>query len=181
VDFHSTLHSTLLADIGNMSSHHTKMLEFIDDYRTFTALWDVNNKDYTNKIKRNDALSALATNYEMIIKEVKNKIKSLRSYFAKEHQKVIKKSGEGLDDVYDSPWFAYKSLMFILDSITPRETKETGVEETKKSELEDPGTFEKNNDVSIFYFINILLIMFYIIFINVSLITIFTTKIFILV
>jgi hypothetical protein len=74
-----------------MSSHHTKTLQFIEDYRTFTALWDVNNKDYTNKIKQNDALSTLATNYEMIIKEVKNKIKSLRSYFAKEHQSDKKK------------------------------------------------------------------------------------------
>jgi hypothetical protein len=90
VDFRSTLHSTLLADIGNMSSHHTKTLEFIEDSRTSTALWDVNNKDYTNKIKRNDALSAFATNYEMSIKEVKNKIKSLLSYSA-EHQKVTKK------------------------------------------------------------------------------------------
>ena len=69
-----------------MSSHHSKTLEFIEDYRTFSALWDVNNKDYTNKIKRNDALSALAKNYEMSITEVKNEVKSLRSYFAKEHQ-----------------------------------------------------------------------------------------------
>jgi hypothetical protein len=59
-----------------MSSHHSKTLEFIEDYRTFSALWDVNNKDYTNKIKRNDALSALAKNYERSITEVKNKIKS---------------------------------------------------------------------------------------------------------
>ena len=107
---------------------------------------------------------------------MKNKIKSVKSYFAKEHQKVTKKkSGAGVDDVYDSPWFAYKSLMFILDSITPRETKETGVGETKKSESDDPGTFEENNDVSTFHFINTLSVMFYIIFINVSLITISTT------
>jgi hypothetical protein len=74
--------------------------------------------------------------------------------------------------------------MFILDSITPRETKETGVGETKKSELEDPGTFEENNDVSTLHYINITLftlhylhyiIYIYIIFINVSLITISTT------
>ena len=135
-----------------MSSHHSKTLEFIEDYRTFSALWDVNNKDYTNKIKQNDALSALAKNYEMSITEVKNKIKSLRSYFAKEHQKLTrKKSGAGVDDLYDSPWFVYKPLMFILDSITPRETKEIGVGET------DPGPFEENNDVSTFHFIIITL------------------------
>jgi hypothetical protein len=55
VDLRSTLHSTFLAYIGNMSSDHTKML-------AFTALWDVNHEDYTNKIKRNDALNALAMN-----------------------------------------------------------------------------------------------------------------------
>ena len=136
-----------------MSSDHTETLAFIEDYRSFAALWDVNHKDYTNKMKRNDGLNALATNYKMSVKEVKNKIKSLRSYFAKEHQKVTeKKSGAGVDDVYDSPWFAYKSLMFILDSITPRETKETGAGQTKNTESENSGTLEDNNDVSTFLF-----------------------------
>jgi hypothetical protein len=69
----------------------------------------------------------------MSVKEVNNKIKSLRSYFAKGHQKVIEnKSGAGADDVFDCPWFAHKSLTVILDSITPRETKETGAGQTKK-------------------------------------------------
>jgi hypothetical protein len=75
-----------------MSSDHAKTLEFIEDHWSFTTLWDVNHKDYTDKIKRNDALNALATNYKMSVKEVKNKIKSLRSYFVKEHQKVNSKS-----------------------------------------------------------------------------------------
>jgi len=89
VDLRSALHS--IAYIGNMSSDHTKTLAFIEDYRSFTALWDVNHKDYANKIKRNDALNALATNYKMSVEEVKNKIKRLRSYFAKELQKVTEK------------------------------------------------------------------------------------------
>jgi hypothetical protein len=63
-----------------------------------------------------------------------------------------KKSGAGVDDVYDSPWFAYKSLMFVLDSITPRETKETAAGQTKNTESENPGTYEDNNDVSTFLF-----------------------------
>jgi hypothetical protein len=48
-----------------MSSDHTKTLACIEDYRSFTALWDVNLKDYTNKSKINDALNALAVNYKM--------------------------------------------------------------------------------------------------------------------
>jgi hypothetical protein len=74
-----------------MSSDHTKTLAFIKDYRSFTALWDVNHKDYTNKIKSNDSLNVLATNCKTSVKEIKNKIKSLQSYFAKEHQNVTEK------------------------------------------------------------------------------------------
>jgi hypothetical protein len=62
-----------------------------------------------------------------------------------------KKSGVGVDDMYDSPWFAYISLVFILDSITPRETKETGAGQTKITESENPGIFEDNKDVSTFF------------------------------
>ena len=76
----------LPAYIGNMSSDQPKTLAYIDDYRSFTALWDVNHKDYTNKMKRNNVLNALVTDYKMGVKEVKNKIKSLRSYFGKEQQ-----------------------------------------------------------------------------------------------
>ncbi|KAL7645823.1 UNVERIFIED_CONTAM: hypothetical protein RMT77_002720 [Armadillidium vulgare] len=139
-----------------MSSDHTKTLAFIEDYRSFTALWDVNHKDYTNKIKRNVALNALATNYEMSIKEVKNKIKSLRSYFSKEHQKVTdRNSAADLGDVYDSPWFAYKSLSFILDSITPKETKDIAGQ-IKYTELENTGKFEENDVSTLYIFIFVL-------------------------
>jgi hypothetical protein len=60
----------------------------------------------------------------------------------------------------------------MFDSVTPREPKDTGAGQTKNTDSENPGTFEDNNDVSTFYIINIRLIMFYIIFINVSLITV---------
>ena len=92
------------------------MLAFIEDYRSFTVLWDVNHKDYTNKMKRNNVLNALVTDYKMGVKEVKNKIKSLRSYFGKEQQMwQKKKSGAGVDDVYDSPWLAYKITNVHID------------------------------------------------------------------
>jgi hypothetical protein len=61
-----------------------------------------------------------------------------------------KKSGVGADDVHDSLLFVYKSLMFILNSITPRETKETGAVQTKNKESENTWTFEDNNDIRTF-------------------------------
>jgi hypothetical protein len=106
--------------------NNEETLEFIEDYRAHVCLWDIRSKCYTSKTKRNDAYSSLAKKYNMTEKGVRNKIKSLRSYFSKEHQKVIsKKSGAGTDSSYDTPWFAYSSLMFILDSVSPRETKDS--------------------------------------------------------
>ncbi|KAJ8965291.1 hypothetical protein NQ314_004220 [Rhamnusium bicolor] len=139
-----------------MSSDQT--LSLIEDYRSHSALWDIVDKDYTNKMKRNDAYTVLARKYNMTVKGVKNKIKSLRSYFSKEHQKVTeKKSGAGAEDKYESPWFAYKSMLFISDSITPRQTKEslTPRESIRSDEGNDSqvdielhGTSEESNDVS---------------------------------
>jgi len=43
--------------------------------------------------------------------------------------------------------------MFILDSITPGESKENGAGQTKNTESENPGTHEDINDVSTFHFI----------------------------
>ncbi|VVC93569.1 unnamed protein product [Leptidea sinapis] len=70
----------------------------------------------------------------MDIDGVKKKIKSLRSYFSKEHQKVIKKkSGAGSDEIYVSPWFAYKHLLFTADSVAPRESS---FEDEKEAQTE---------------------------------------------
>nr|CAH7742410.1 unnamed protein product [Callosobruchus chinensis] len=103
-----------------------QILEFIEDYRSYQCLWDIHSKFYTNKNKRNDAYRELSEKYNINEKAVKNKIKSLRSYFSKEHQKVTEmKSGSGSDSKYDSTWFAYRQLLFIADSVTPRQTKDS--------------------------------------------------------
>lgn len=106
--------------------NNEETLQFIEDYRSHECLWNVRSKSYTNKTKRNDACSELAKKYNTTEKGVRNKIKSLRSYFSKEHQKLsAKKSGAGTDSNYETTWFAYSSLMFILDSVTPKETKDS--------------------------------------------------------
>ena len=50
----------------------------------------------------------------MSVKEVKNEIKKPAILFCKGATKSDrKKSDAGVDDVHDSPWLAYKSLMSI--------------------------------------------------------------------
>lgn len=83
-------------------------VEFIEDYRAYECLWNIHSKYYTNKNKRKDAYADLSKKYNLTEKGVRNKIKSLRSYFSKEHQKVTNKSsGAGTENNYESTWFAW--------------------------------------------------------------------------
>ncbi|KAG8304088.1 hypothetical protein J6590_102741 [Homalodisca vitripennis] len=121
---------------GKQMSSDKQTVDFIEDYRHYSVLWDIKDKCYTNKNKRNDAYHALGEKYKMSEKGVKSKIKNLCSYFSKEQQKMSqRKSGASADDVYQSSWFAYKHLLFLGDSITPRTTKDS-LEDTITEEVE---------------------------------------------
>lgn len=136
-------------------------LNFIEDYSCHPVLWDTSDKSYTNKNKRNDAYEALGKKYNMTIKSVKTKIKNLRSYFSKEQQKMLaKKSGAGADEKYESPWFAYKSLQFIGDTLTPRFTKDS-LQGTIPPNTEDRDFVEEDLTVSTYNIIIVIKRHFY--------------------
>jgi hypothetical protein len=84
-----------------------------------------------------------------VLKKLRTKLKAYDLILQRSTKKWQKESGAVVDNVYDSPWFAYKSLMFILDSIIPRETRESW---TNNTESEKPGKFEDDSDVSTFLF-----------------------------
>jgi len=101
--------------------YENQTLQFIEAYKAATLLWDSNHTDYCNKIKRNDALERIASEFNIDVSVVKIKIKNLRSYFSKEHQKTLKRNScSGVDENYVSSWFAYAPLLFIADNSTPR-------------------------------------------------------------
>ena len=96
----------------------------IEDYHKHEVLWKTDLKGYSDKLLRGDALQKLSEKYAIDVSAVKNKIKNLRSYFSKEHEKTAKrKSGRGLDDSYISTWFAYKHLLFLKDTNVHLHTK----------------------------------------------------------
>jgi hypothetical protein len=74
-----------------MEWNKDQCLQFIEDYRLYPELWPSTDKDYKNKQKRTDALQKLAQKYSSDSKGILKKIKSLRSYFHKEHSKVLNK------------------------------------------------------------------------------------------
>ncbi|KAG8176987.1 hypothetical protein JTE90_005731 [Oedothorax gibbosus] len=113
-----------------------KTLEFIEDYRSFDVLWDVNNQFYTKKKERKAAIDSLCEKHNMTEREIKNKIKCLRSYFAKEHQKYL--------DTGRTYWFAYEAMLFTLvkkrDYTKPYDEDEYYSDEegaSKTDEIED--------------------------------------------
>lgn len=132
------------ASLCMMAESKEQTLKFIEDYRQLECLWNTRLKDYSNKNVRNDALLELDRKYGLGgVKGVKNKIKSLRSYFAKEHDKTQKKpSGSGAGEVYCSTWFAYKHLLFLKDTSNPNETQDT----SQHSETQDTSQHSDTQD-----------------------------------
>jgi hypothetical protein len=85
-----------------------KTLDFIEEYSKYTVLWRSLDKNYKNRKERRSALQELGEKYSLDSKSILNKIKSLRSYFHREHSKVLKKkSGPSADEIYRLRWFAY--------------------------------------------------------------------------
>lgn len=130
--------------VNKMDENQT--LLFIEAYKAAKLLWDANHVDYCNEFKRNDALEYIGNEINLDASAVKVKIKNLRSYFSKERQKTLKKSGSGADETYVSSWFAYKPLIFIADSSTPRGTKDS------EQEHENPEKSDLDITVSLFYY-----------------------------
>ncbi|XP_026752596.1 uncharacterized protein LOC113512851 [Galleria mellonella] len=100
-------------------------LEFIKDYKANRLLWDCNHKHYRNVDKRMLAFKEMGQKYNIDVVAVKNKIKCLRSYFIKEHQKMLYAKGKNAREV-ESTWFAYKPLLFIMNTMA-----ETGESSSK--------------------------------------------------
>ena len=61
---------------------------------------------------------------EINAKRVQQKLTKLRNYYGAERRKEenSKVSGSGIDSLYVSSWWLYKSLHFLQDTLTPRAT-----------------------------------------------------------
>ena len=95
---------------------------FIELYRAHTCLWQVTNKDYSNKNKRQAAIDQLVAEAKTMYPrandtQIKAKIGSLRSTFLRELKKIegSKRSGAAADDVYVPKLWYFNSLIFLKD------------------------------------------------------------------
>lgn len=96
--------------------------QFIQMYRDLPCLWKVHSKDYSDRIKRNEAYTKLAELCTVVyakadISYVSKKIANLRTIFKKELNKIndSKRSGAGADQVYVPRLWYFESLRFLAD------------------------------------------------------------------
>lgn len=104
-----------------------KICQLIDLYYERPILWDQTQSNYKNKYKKNDAWSEISEVMGVEKVEIEKKMKNLIGQFYRECKRM--KSGAGTDEVVESKWFAFKSLMFLKDKNKPRTTTEAGIEE----------------------------------------------------
>ncbi|CAH2208699.1 jg26511 [Pararge aegeria aegeria] len=116
-------------------------LSFIECLRAEPVLWDINLKDYKNKLKSHDAWMRISTVMEIPIADLKKKKDSLMSSYRSYKGKVKKsvQSGAGADEIYQPIWFAYEAMdAFLGDNLKCKKSMNTerGVQEPKEVNLE---------------------------------------------
>ncbi|XP_041981318.1 uncharacterized protein LOC121734767 [Aricia agestis] len=104
-----------------MEWEEEKVMKLIELYHSKPLLWDPKHRDYKLRPKRYDALDDIANELSTSVNEVERKIKNLTSHYYREKKKSdsSNKSGAGTDEIYQSKWFAYKSLHFLRNKNMP--------------------------------------------------------------
>ena len=72
--------------------------------------------------KKNDAWKAISEDLDIDKVDVMKKVDTLIGQFRREIKKMVCKSGSGSEEIYKGNWFAFNSLIFLLDKMKPRST-----------------------------------------------------------
>lgn len=107
-----------------------KTVKFIRLYREYECLWNSSSSLYKNKIARDNAYIKIQEGMnDMTVKDIKNKIKGLRSTYHQEVNKIksSKRSGAGTNDVYKPSLSWFEEMEFLNDTLEYRKSNSTQV------------------------------------------------------
>lgn len=111
-----------------MKLTENQTLQFVSLYREHVCLWDITSEFYKNKDMRQSALQKICEDMQIegfTVEDVKNKIKSMRSTYYLELDKIKKSSTSGASgDVYQPKikWFA-EFNSFIRNAMVKRKVQ----------------------------------------------------------
>ena len=129
--------------------------EFIEVYHSLPALWDVKNKDYTNRVKKVEHYDVLLEKYreqhpDATKEQVMKKINSLRTNFRRELKRIrdAEKSGAGAEDVESTLWY-FDEMRFLANQETHAASISTmGVSQNEAQNTEDNCNANETSEVS---------------------------------
>ncbi|XP_018576045.1 uncharacterized protein LOC108914678 [Anoplophora glabripennis] len=126
---------------NNKTWSKQEVFSLIHLWKLHPELWDVKNKEYRNKTKKQAALRAIAAELRTPEKEIYRKFHNLRTQFHQEMRRIkARRNGDTTEDTYRTSWKYFDAMTFIMDHSIPRSVKNLG-EEAKT----ENGTDESDN------------------------------------
>ena len=118
------------------SDYETQTL--IDLLEERICLWDVFNKAYHLRDKREEAYEEIEGELKISVADIKLKITGLRSQLGREISKTnAKKSGQGLNDNYMSNWVYWDRLQFLVPVMQAGKSKDNLPDECIQMNADD--------------------------------------------
>ena len=120
------------------SSEETNQL--IDLFEERPCLWDVFNKSYHDREKRDKAYVEIKTELSVPVNEIKAKLLKLRSQLGREINKTSKtKSGQGTDELYKPTWVCWEKLQFLRTVMQPGKSRDN-LQDTLNPDVPSPAS-----------------------------------------
>ena len=99
--------------------------DLIDEFEKHPCLWDVFNREYHDKTRRQQALKEIEDEIGIRAEEIRNKIASLRTQLGREIAKVKAKiSGQTTSDNYKPVWLHWEKLQFLIPVMQAGKSKD---------------------------------------------------------
>ena len=130
----------------------------IDLWKNKPVLFQPTHADYHKRDKKErapaDIKDALVeTGIDVDVSDLHSKMTSLKSYYCQQHGTTKASqhlTGQGTENVFVSRWKFYKSLNFLNDTLTPRNTVSTRKSDTlQNSLLQTPKRKKRNDNVAV--------------------------------
>nr|CAI5863014.1 unnamed protein product [Callosobruchus analis] len=92
-------------------------LELIARLHSARCLWDIKSKEFQRKDLKQQELENLAYQFNTTSDEIARRIKSLKTQFRREHNKIQKMMNNPRSNISKrSSWFGYENLTFLLEN-----------------------------------------------------------------
>ena len=122
--------------------------KLIDLLEERVCLWDVFDRNYHNREKREKAYKEIETELEVPVAEIRKKILQLRSQLGREIAKCNKtKSGQSSDELYKPTWIYWQKLQFLRPVMQPGKSRDNLISSDSFQDSQSPSELASTTDI----------------------------------